>query len=184
MLCVIIILLCLWMQDHLHLMSSVHRVCLERFQTTVMLSSVNHTHSKMQMERKTHYLQIHAHAYGLFVFFSVRCEGRSVLRLGNSITDTLCEMTSPPSTTTTTTTTTLLQISSKHPQAKQLTHMEETQHMNTTSTTSLPPPSSTAHSFSDSKDTIYYYIGKYEAMSLEFSLQPIEKYHSVTMLSE
>ncbi len=177
MLCVIIILLCLWMQDHLHLMSSVHRVCLERFQTTVMLSSVNHTHSKMQMERKTHYLQIHAHAYGLFVFFSVRCEGRSVLRLGDSITDTLCEMTSPPSTTTTP-----LQISSKHPQAKQLTHMEETPHMNTTSTTSLPPPSSTAHSSSDSKDTIYYYIGKYEAMSLEFSLQPIEKYHSVTML--
>ncbi len=102
MLCVIIIVLCLWMQDHLHLMSSVPRVCLERFQTTVMLSSVNHTHSKMQMERKTHYLQIHAHAYGLFVFFSVRCEGRSVLRLGDSITDTLCEMTSPPSTTTTT----------------------------------------------------------------------------------
>ncbi len=111
------------------------------FSTTVMLSSVNHTHSKMQMERKTHYLQIHTHAYGLFVFFSVRCEGRSVLRLGDSKTDTLCEMTSPASTTTT-----LLQSSSKHPQPRQLNHMEETTHMNTTSTTSLPPLSSMTHS--------------------------------------
>ncbi len=147
MLCVFIIVLCLWMQDHLHLMSSVHRVCLERFQTTVMLSSVNHTHSKMQMERKTHYLQYtHMHmAYLSFSLLDVKA-GR-FWGLGDSITDTLCEMTSPPSTTTTP-----LQISSKHPQAKQLTHMEETQHMNTTSTTSLPPPSSTAHSFSDSKD--------------------------------
>lgn len=32
-------------KDHLHLMSSVHRARLERFQTTVMLSGVNHTHN-------------------------------------------------------------------------------------------------------------------------------------------
>ncbi len=169
------------MQDHLHLMSSVHRVRLERFQTTVMLSGVNHTHSKMQMERNAHYLQIHTHAYGLFVFFSVRCEGRSVLRLGNSTTDTLCEMMMPPPSTTTTKTTAPLQSSPKHSQPKQLIQKEETQRMNTTTTTSLPPSSSATPSTSTtsnkngSSDSAYmiYCIGKYEAMSLEFSLQPI-----------
>ncbi|XP_059393804.1 tumor necrosis factor receptor superfamily member 1B-like isoform X2 [Carassius carassius] len=93
------------------------------------------------------------------------CEGRSVLRLGNSTTDTMCEMTSPP---TTTTTTAPLQSSSKHPQPRTLWNQtKEPQHMNMTSTTSLSPPSSVApNTFiipnksrpPDSKDMIYYIV--------------------------
>ncbi|XP_016429336.1 tumor necrosis factor receptor superfamily member 1B-like isoform X2 [Sinocyclocheilus rhinocerous] len=86
-----------------------------------------------------------------------QCEGRSVLRLGSSTTDTLCEMTPPPS--------------PKHPQPKQPSKLwsqtEETQRMNTTTTTSLPPLSSATPSTSttlsksrspDSKDMIYYIV--------------------------
>ncbi|XP_026130931.1 tumor necrosis factor receptor superfamily member 5 [Carassius auratus] len=101
------------------------------------------------------------------------CGGRSVLRLGNSTTDTMCEMTSPPPTTTTTTTTTTapLRSSSKHPQPKQprelLNQTKEPQHMDTTFTTSLSPPSSVAPSTltipneirpPDSKEMIYYIV--------------------------
>uniref|UniRef100_A0A672P523 Tumor necrosis factor receptor superfamily member 1B-like n=1 Tax=Sinocyclocheilus grahami TaxID=75366 RepID=A0A672P523_SINGR len=86
-----------------------------------------------------------------------QCEGRSVLRLGSSTTDTLCEITPPPS--------------PKHPQPKQQSKLwsqtEETQRMNTTTTTSLPPSSSTTPSTSttlsrirssDSKEMIYYIV--------------------------
>lgn len=163
------------MQDQLHLMSGVGRVRLERFQTAVILSSVNHTHSKMQMERKTHCLQIHTHAYGLLVFFSVRCEGRSVLRLGDSTVDTLCEM-KPPSTAQTTTTKAPLQSSPKptHPiEPRNLRgEIQEMQPMNTT-TLSLAPSSRVTSSTAGSQDVMIYCIGKYEAMLLEFSLQPI-----------
>lgn len=100
------------MQDHLKLMSSVNGVRLERFQTAVMLSTANHTHSKIWTERKNHYLQIYTNAYGLFVFFfSLRCYGGSVLKPGTSTADTQCDITPPPSTTTEVS----LQISSKDP---------------------------------------------------------------------
>ncbi|XP_058646499.1 tumor necrosis factor receptor superfamily member 1B isoform X3 [Onychostoma macrolepis] len=65
-----------------------------------------------------------------------QCEGRSFLRLGNSTTDTLCEMTPPPSTTTAP-----LQSSSSKQHSTLWSQNERKQRMNKT-TTSLPPLSS------------------------------------------
>lgn len=163
--------LCLWMQEHLKMMSSVKSVRLERFQTTLMLSPANHTHSKMWMERKTYYLQIPHKCIQLIClfFFSlpVRCEGGSVLRQGSSTADTLCDVTPPPLTKTTEVS---LQISPKHPHprlTKPSSFWSQTvQPMNATTTPSLLPSSSmTAIKTTNSSDTdtptLMYCTGKY-----------------------
>ncbi|XP_056111272.1 tumor necrosis factor receptor superfamily member 1B [Rhinichthys klamathensis goyatoka] len=84
-----------------------------------------------------------------------QCHGGSVLRPGNSKTDTQCEMTPPPLTTTTTTTEVSLQISSKHPQLREINSpKEEVQHMSTTTSPSLLPSSSMTPSTPENQTTI------------------------------
>uniref|UniRef100_A0A9J8BRH4 Tumor necrosis factor receptor superfamily, member 1B n=1 Tax=Cyprinus carpio carpio TaxID=630221 RepID=A0A9J8BRH4_CYPCA len=89
-----------------------------------------------------------------------QCEGRSVLRLGDSTVDTLCEM-KPPSTAQTTTTKAPLQSSPKptHPiEPRNLRgEMQEMQPMNTT-TLSLAPSSRVTSSTAGSQDVMIYCI--------------------------
>ncbi|XP_043107387.1 tumor necrosis factor receptor superfamily member 1B [Puntigrus tetrazona] len=91
-----------------------------------------------------------------------QCEGRSVLRLGESTTDTLCEKTPPPSTTTTTTTTTTTFTSSpKDPQSKppgKLWSPKETESVNMTTTTSLPSTSTALRNSPTPVSFLNYYI--------------------------